>query len=578
MAADTERNPPDMATNNLSIAEEMRIERSGGTLVRHKGIYIVHLRGTYRDMGRQHAELASAVCGDVVFQYMNGLTRKLVAHAIPAIAGTAAAALQRGFRWRNRNALAGDMREHLAGMAEGFGVDPAALEHGILFPDILHYLAGRAFTPLAAPPLCSGFFAEGEATKDGNLLIGRNFDFFGRGVWNSNQAIIVLHPNGGQRMCWVGALGVTASGQGFNESGLVVGLHTKFTRDVRTKGEPLFKIVHEVLATCTTLDEAIARITARPRICGLTLFVVDTRARTAAAVEFSARHAEIVRPEKGVLIRTNHYTTPAMQRLEVAPRPWRAHSQARFQRLTELLRERRGLLTPEDAPRLLSDCVDPFEQRTRVAGSIVAATNVVQSLVMSPDDDALWLARGDCPVSHSDRYLGFRVSALLDGDAGRYAIDDLPGASPLGETERAALFEYEQAWSEYMDRLDSHRAVFHLHRAAALQPEEPIFPRMAGLLLLKEKKYAQALPLLLRNASHEHRDPMARAEAHVWAGRCLDLMGRRDEAIAQYALAATLDAPPVSTAAQRHQKKPFRARQLFDVAPEFVTGTALAKY
>ena len=567
-----------MPTMEVSTQGPLRIERSGGTLVRRKGIYIAQLRGSYREMGRQHAELASAVCGDVVFQYMNGLTRKLVAHAVPSIAGPAAALLKRWFHWRNRGALAGDMREHLTGMAEAYGVKPVELEYGILFPDILHYLAGRAFTALTPPPMCSGFFACDEATKDGKLLIARNFDFFGRGVWNTNNAIIVLHPEGGQRHCWLGALGVTASGQGFNESGLVVSLHTKFTRDVRSKGEPLFKVVHEVLAHCATVDEAIARITAKPRICGLTIFVADTRARTAAAIGFSARHVEVVRPENGVVMRTNHYTSDDMMALEVGPHPWHANSYGRCQRLSELLQEKQGSLTVDDIPRILSDCIDPHEQRKRVTGNIIAALNNSESIAMSPDDDALWIGHDDYPVCHSAPFHGFRMSALLDGDEAGYEIDDLPGGNQLNETEHAALFEYEQAWSEYMDRLDVPRAVHHLLRAAALLPEEVIFPRMAGLLLLKEKHFARALPLLVRNTEYDYHDVLMRAEAHVWVGRCLDLMGRRAEALTQYEIAAQCDAHPVSCAARRHCQKPFTKRQLFDVAPEFIVATALAKY
>lgn len=558
--------------------QELPLERSGGTLVRRKGIYIAQLRGSYAEMGRQHGELATEVCGDVVLQYMNGLIKKLVAHTLPSFAGPVSTLLKWWFHWRNRGELDADLRAHFDGMAKAYGIDPVQVEHGFFFPDILHYLAGRSFTPLAVPPTCSGFYACGEATKDGKLLIGRNFDFFGRGVWNANNAIIVMHPERGQRFCWVGALGVSAGGQGFNESGLVVGLHTKFTRDLCTKGQPLFKIVHDVLAQCTTLDEAIARITARPRICGLSLFVSDTRARTAAACGFSARHVEVVRPENGGLVRTNHYTTAEMKGLEVAPHPWRANSYGRFQRVTELLSERRGILTVEDVPLILSDCVDPFERRRRVTGSIVAGANNAQSMVMSPDDDALWLANGDYPVCHSERFHGFRLSALLDGDAERYEIDDLPGARQLNDTERAALAEYEQAWAEYMDRLDGSRAIFHLLRAAELLPDEPIFPRMAGVLLLREKKYERALPLLTRNAEYDYCDPLMRAESYVWVGRCLDLMGRRTEAIAQYETAAKIDAPPVSSAAKRHRDKPFRPRHLFNVSPEFIVGTGLAKY
>ena len=567
-----------MPAFNEPALRKLDLERAGGTLVRRKGVYLVHLRGSYADMGRQHGELAAAVCGDVVLQYMNQLVTKLVARAVPSFAGTIGGLLKWWFHRRNRGGLGEHLRAHLGAMARVYGLDPVQAEHVILVPDILHYLAGRSFAPLAAPPMCSAFFACGNATRDGKLLIGRNFDFFGRGVWNTNNAIIVMHPERGQRICWVGALGVSASGQGFNESGLVVGLHTKFTRDVRAKGSPLFKIVHDVLAECNTLEEAIARITAKPRMCGLTLFVVDTRARTAAAVGFSACHAEVVRPENDVLVRTNHYTTGEMKGLEVAPHPWRANSYGRFQRLTELLSEKRGALTTEDVPLILSDCLDPFEQRKRVTGSIVAGANNVQSVVMSPDDDALWLANADCPVCHSERFQGFRVSALLDGDAERCEINDLPGARQLSETERAALAEYEQAWSEYLDRLDSSRAVFHLRRAAELLPGEVIFPRLAGLILLKEKKYELALPLLVRNTAYDYRDPLMQAESHVWAGRCLDLMGRRAEAIAQYEAAATLDAPPVSTAARRHRKKPFRRRDLLYVAPEFIAGTGLARY
>lgn len=559
--------------------QELNLERSGGALVRRKGVYIVQLRGSYADMGRQHGELAAAVTGDVVFQYMNGLLAKLVAHTVPSFLTIPVDALLKWwFHLRNREDLGEEMRAHLGAMAKAYGLAPATAERLFLVPDIVHYLAGRGCVRLAAPPACSGFFACGTATKNGKLLIGRNFDFFGRGVWNTNNAIIVMHPRNGQRICWLGALGVTASGQGFNESGLVIGLHTKFTRDVRTKGLPLYRIVRDVLAECTTLEEAIACITARPRICGLTLFVVDTKARTAAAVGFSAEHAEVVRPENDVLIRTNHYTTADMKRLEVAPHPWRANSYGRFQRLDELLQEKRGTLSEGDVPVLLSDCVDPFEQRKRIAGSIVAGANNVQSIVMSPDDDALWVASGDYPVCHSERFLGFRVSALLEGSVDNCEIGDLPGARQLDEAERAALFEYEQAWSEYVDHLDTERAIFHLLRAAELLPGEVMFARLAGILLLKSRKYERALPLLIRNTEYDYRDQLMLAESHIWLGRCLDLLGRRAEAIAQYDVAAKLDAPPISKAAARHRYRPFKVWQLLDVLPELVVGTGLAKY
>jgi len=226
------------------------------------------------------------------------------------------------------------------------------------------------------------------------------------------------------------------------------------------------------------------------------------------------------------------------------------------------LRIRQQMRAGKASAKVLHDYLENPENFlwTILVGNTVAAPHNVESMVMSPDDDALWLAHADLPVCHAGRFLGFRVSALLHGDTDRYEIDDLPGAGQFNETERAAMDAYEDAWSMYMDHLDSDRAVFHLRRGAALLPDEAVFPRMAGLLLLKQKKYVQALPLLLLNAAHDYRDPLMRAEARVWAGRCLDLMGRRAQAIAQYEAAARLDAPPVSTAAARQSARVHRHR------------------
>lgn len=556
--------------------EVLSLERSGGTLVRRKGIYIAHLRGSEEAMGRQHGELASAVCGDVVPQYMNRMLYKLVFHTVGRAAAPVAKLISWWFHLRNRSELSEGRLAHLRALAQAYGLRSADAERLFIMPDIFHYLAGTSFTTLS--PACSCFFARGEATRDGKVIIGRNFDFFGRGVWNANNALLVMHPERGQRYCWIGALGVPGSGQGFNESGLFLAMHSKFTRDLSTKGTPIFQIANEVLAECTNLEEATNLILKKRRLCGLSLFVADTRARDAAIVGFSARHAEVIRPEKDTLVRTNHYTTQDMQAREVGPHPFMENTRGRFQRLTELLAEKRGVLAPEDAPALLSDCIDPYEQRKRVVGSIVAAMNNVQSIVLSPEDDALWMAHGDYPVCLNDRFRGFRISALWEGDESNYDINDLPGGSQLDSNESAALFEYEEAWSAYLDQLDTSKSVFHLLRAAEKLPGEPIFPRMAGLLLLKEKQYARALPLLLQNTAYDYQDPLMRAEAHVWAGRCLDLLGRRDEALKHYDTAAGLDAPPVSKAAERHRHKPFKAWQLLNIAPEFIVGTALAKF
>jgi len=554
------------------------LERFGGTLEQHQGIFVAQLRGSYADMGRQHMALANETCGDVVPRYLDGLIEKLIAHAAPLAAAPAGALLKRLFRFRNLEHIAPGMRELMRSAADEAGMPPRAFESIFLVPDIVHWLAGKSFVPLAVPPMCSTFYAAGGATEGGRQLFARNFDFFGRNVWNACNALVVMHPRDGQRICWIGALGSPSAPQGINESGLIFGLNTLFTRDVSTHGQPIFTLCQKLMAECATLDEAVRAIDAQPRMIGMAVTIADSKARAAASIEFSARKLRVVEMKDGTVLRTNHYLKPDMQEDEVAPYPWQLNSRGRYRRISGLLQARRGSLAAAHCPAILSDCMDVWEEQERVTGNVVACINTTQSMVASHDDDALWLARGDNPVSHAREYTGFRLSALFDGDTIRYTHAPLAGGSTLSETQRATVREYAQAWTEHFDNLNDDQAVFHLRRAAGLLPGEAIFPRMAGILLLRQKRYAQALPLLERNAAFETRNVLMRAESFVWVGRCLDLMGRRSEALEHYRKAAALEAPPVSEAATRHLTKPFRRLDLLEVAPEFVCGTAIARY
>ncbi len=565
------------------IKEEV-VEKDGmkccgrGTLELRKGIHILHLRGTYGEMGRQHGRLAQEVCGDMVLRYFDDVIETLIKHSAESIANPASRLLKWLFYVMNSKRLGAEMREHCIGFDEALGAWRGRAERVAVVPDIIHFLIGKTFPAMAVPPSCSSFMARDSATAAGKLLVGRNFDFFGQGVWDANNTFIFMEPDDGMKYCWIGAMGVPGSGQGMNEAGLIVGLHTKFNRDVRLTGIPVFTLVGNILARCKSLDEATKMIAAQPRICGLAIFIVDSKARDAVAAGFSANFMEIDRPENDVLVHTNHYISKEMKKYEVAPYCWRMHSESRHARIHELVEQMRGSLAPADVPRIMSDCVDYFEGKRRIAGNIVGATNNSQSVVFSPDDDSMWIANGDFPVCMSDIFHGFRISALFDADRDNYEIADIPGAGQLDDTERAAQRHYQEAWVAHFDNFRDDLAVFHLRRASELVPDEPVYSRLVGFIMMKQGQYEQALPFFVNNAQYDYKVQIMKAESELWLGRCLDLAGQRGKAVDHYRVAAQLDAQPVSAAAGKNINSPFRASQLKDVAPEFVVGTVLAKY
>lgn len=571
-----------MTTNNSdSVVREGGLMRCGeGTLERRKGVWIAHLKGTYAEMGRQHGALAMQVDGDLIASYFNGLIEMEIKHSIPPLAGPVGKLLKSLFFSLNKKRIGAQLLEHLTGYAEALGLDPVQTQKVIMVPDILHFLIGKFFPQYmpAAAPGCTGFMARGAATAGGKLLVGRNFDFFGQGLWDENNAVIVFEPPEGNKFCWFGSLGVPASGQGMNDAGIIVSLHTKFQRDVRFTGIPLFTLVSDILQNCDKLEDAVKKIQEQPRICGLTLFIVDTKARDAAAVGFSANHVEILRPERDFLVRANHYVTDDMAQHQVAPHPWVLNSTGRFKRVTTIIEEKYGKLAPTDIPKILGDCTDPWEGEKHVAGAIVAAVNNANSIAFSPDDDAVWIANGPFPVCLSERYEGFKISALFARDRAKYEIDDLPGGNPLDANEMAARRHMQKAWTCELEEFRSDLAAFHLRQGAELCPGEAAFPRLAGIILMREHKYHQALPFFEKNAAIGAKNPIMKAESLVWLGRCLDLLGRHEDAKPHYRAAAALDAHPVSTAARKHIDNPFPAKQLAVISPEFIVGTGIAKY
>lgn len=560
------------------------VERDGlkccgkGTLETRKGIHILRLRGNYAEMGWQHGQLAQEVCGDMVLDYFDNVIETIIKHSVKSVAGPASRLLKGLFYRMNSKRLGPELSALADAFDEATGAWRGRTARVAVVPDILHFLIGKVFPAMTVAPSCSAFMARDSATEGGRLLVGRNFDFFGQGVWEANNTLIFMEPDDGMKYCWIGAMGVPGSGQGMNEAGLIVCLHTKFNRDVRVTGIPLFTLVGNILARCETLDEAMQMIGQQPRICGLCAFMVDSKARDAVAAGFSANFMEADRPENDLLAHTNHYLSEQMKKYEVGPYCWKMHSESRHARIHALVEEMRGSLAPADVPRIMSDCVDHFEGRKRIAGNIVGATNNSQSMVFSPDDDSMWLGNEDFPVCMSDVFRGFRISALFSGDRDNYEIEDIPGANQLDENEREAVRHYQEAWVSHLDNFRDDLAVFHLRQAAALVPDEPVYSRMAGFLMLKNGQYKQAVPFFEENAGYDYNHGLMKAESELWLGRSLDLAGRRDDAVAHYRAAAQMGEEPVSSAAGKNINSPFRAGLLKDVSPEFVVGTVLAKY
>ncbi len=265
------------------------------------------------------------------------------------------AALTDGLRWDDyRNAakpyLAATERafpwivEELRGAAEG-----ASIDFFDLFTISIEELFGGPPEPAKseAAHRCSDFAACAPATE-GHVLLAHNNDLSP----SSQDKLVAVdwdlpdHP----RLFTIGVGGIFLS-IGVNAARLAL-TGNELSPDDERPGIPRL-LVARALLSARTFDEAV-NIALHPDRASSYNNLISTGDGQIASVEASATDHELLRPEDGWHVHTNHYTHPRMQKYEKYP-DHTAKSISRYDRARDLMQTRSGLVTLPLLKSFLSD-------------------------------------------------------------------------------------------------------------------------------------------------------------------------------------------------------------------------------
>jgi hypothetical protein len=242
-------------------------------------------------------------------------------------------------------------------------------------------------------PRCSALAVGGSYTGQGGYVMGRNLDYpvFTEPL-SKFQTLFLIEPHRGQRLAslaWPGYVGVCT---GINASGVALAQLSAMSLDRTLKGTPAAMRFRQGLEEGDTVAAVAALVLSIPGTIGNNLMLCGPR--EALVLEVSARQGAVRHPFHGLITTTNHYQSPAMQKLKgrFPPRPpysalspyhfTEAYSQARNHRLQELASGRR--LGPVDVQKILAD-------------PAIANAGTVVCTVFHPADRLLWVARGKTP-------------------------------------------------------------------------------------------------------------------------------------------------------------------------------------
>lgn len=440
------------------------MERSGG-------LWRIHLAGGPREMGHGHGLLARRIFSEIDRRLLSLSNGYLNSASLRLRVGNLV-------RWRFRH-LPGNIPPmrvvELAAFSRTMLDTPDAPEspyHRLVYYHALQDISQR----MEGLPLlrCTAFAMWGKKTVKEHMIIGRTLDFEGGDIFDREKAIISFHPK--ERIpfvsiSWPGQMGVYT---GINAKQIYASINAARTDDPLRPGIPLTLLVREIMENASDLKEAQAMIKERQVMAPAALLLADGKVSKAVVVELSPGGHAVRRSSGGILGLTNHFLDKRFK--GDASNHWlKRHttSQARYQRLMQLLRRFAGRIDAKTAAMILRNRTgvddEPLGLGNRNAlDALTSAYGVVADL----SEMVLWVSRGPhllgsfAPVDLKP-LLGLPVK--LDSALEPIAADPLLGSARHG---RYGLARSQMAGARRLrEQGDLQAAVDLASRAVSMQPE-----------------------------------------------------------------------------------------------------------
>ncbi|HVM88378.1 MAG TPA: C45 family peptidase [Puia sp.] len=249
---------------------------------------------------------------------------------------------------------------------EIYGISQSASDKysyiGTNYQRILNYHAahdiGHALQSMALVG-CTSFGTWGEKSENGEMIIGRNFDFYVGDKFAHDKIVAFFNPSQGFKfmtVTWGGFIGAVS---GMNEKGLTVTINADKTKIPTGSATPVSLVAREILQYAQNISEALAIAKKRKMFVSESFLVGSAEDNKAVIIEKTPDTLDVYDPNKDFIVCANHFqsnglahTKSNMEQMDESASPYRyerlmqllsANGKNTVQKTVSILRDRKGL-------------------------------------------------------------------------------------------------------------------------------------------------------------------------------------------------------------------------------------------
>ncbi len=359
---------------------------------------------------------------------------------------------------------------------------------------ILNYHAahdiGHALQNLALVG-CTSFGTWGSRSEDGNMIIGRNFDFYVGDHFSENKIVSFENPSDGFKfmyVTWGGFIGVVS---GMNEKGMTVTINAAKSDVPTGSATPVSLVAREILQYARNISEALAIAKKRKMFVSESFLIGSVEDGKAVIIEKTPDSVGLYDPGKNEIICANHFQSKELvnlksNRIQIK----QSASDYRYRRLEELLNA-----TPKNSVaktvRILRDR-SGMENSDIGQGNEKAVNQMIahHSIIFEPQKQLVWVSTGPWQLGEFVCYDLNKVFSLAGMKSNQEIADsalNLPADSFLLTNKYQLFLDFRRYKKEVSEGKDVNPDSLILSNPNFYQSYQ-----LAGNLMFRKKLYKTA--------------------------------------------------------------------------------------